>query len=213
MNTKKIIGTIIGITAFIALIASATYAWLTLDATITGGVYNASTKNFVINYSGGTEIKTLNQISSNNSLKSNITSEIDASEDTDGWLAVTASKTASSAKASDFKINLAISDNTLTTNSLIYAVCIGTCPSNVALATISNGNVVCASGVANCGAITAGSKTTVPLLTDTTTFNTNDDVSTTTYNIYFWLDSDILSNNDMQKGFSGYIYAEATQGQ
>lgn len=44
MDKKKLIGTIIGVTMFAALIAGATFAWLTFSATITNGSYNTGTK-------------------------------------------------------------------------------------------------------------------------------------------------------------------------
>ena len=43
MDRKKLIGTIIGVIFFVALIAGATFAWLTFNANVTNGNYNVST--------------------------------------------------------------------------------------------------------------------------------------------------------------------------
>ena len=56
MNKQKLIGTIIGVIFFVALIAGATFAWLTFNATVTNGAYNGTTQNFVINYTKGKDI-------------------------------------------------------------------------------------------------------------------------------------------------------------
>ena len=63
MDKKKLIGTIIGVIMFAALIAGATFAWLTIAASITNGNYTASTKNFIVNYTSGTAVDTLNILS------------------------------------------------------------------------------------------------------------------------------------------------------
>ena len=62
MNTKKIIGTIIGVIAFAALIAGATYAWLSTQVNVTNGTYNAKTMNFLVNYTKGTNVTALSPI-------------------------------------------------------------------------------------------------------------------------------------------------------
>ena len=55
MDKKKLIGTIIGVTMFAALIAGATFAWLTFNATITEGTYNAASMNFLVDYTVETD--------------------------------------------------------------------------------------------------------------------------------------------------------------
>lgn len=212
MDKKKLIGTVIGIIMFAVLIAGATFAWLTIAATTTNGNYTASTKNFIINYSGGSQIT--NTVMTDNATTANITSQTTAAGSTDdGWLAVTASKTANSAKAKEFSIKLHVNSNTLTTNAVVWALCKGTCPTTVALATVSSGSATCGSGVTACGTITAGaSNTDILLYSDTSTFNTDSAVSETTYNVYVWLDAATIVQADMGKIFSGYIHASATQG-
>ena len=212
MDKRKLIGTIIGVLMFAILIVGATYAWLTIAATTTNGNYSATAKNFIINYSGGSQITST--ILTSNPTTANITSQTSAGGSTeDGWLAVTASKTANSAKASDFTVKLHVTSNALTTKALTWAICKGDCPTDVALATNNNGTVTCGTGVTNCGAVNSGaSNTDITLYADTTTFNTDSAVSTTTYNVYVWLDASNLVAADLGKSFSGYIHASATQG-
>ena len=56
MNKRKLIGTIIGVIAFAALIAGATYAWFQNSLQVTTGTYDATTRNFIINYEKGNNI-------------------------------------------------------------------------------------------------------------------------------------------------------------
>lgn len=212
MDTKKLLGTIIGVIMFALLIVGATYAWLTITANVTNGNYTVKTKNFIINYAGGTDITDTVQTSNATTVNITSASTADAST-TDGWLAVTASKTADSAKASDFTIKLHINSNTLTSKALTYAVCKGTCPTGVALATVSSGTATCGTGVIACNTIAANqSNKDIVLYTDTQTFNEDGAVSAQTYNIYFWLDAGTIVAADIGKSFSGYIHASATQG-
>lgn len=213
MNTKKLIGAIIGVVAFAALIAGATFAWLSSTANITNSVFTGTTKNFIISYNGSASVSGFKQIASGSATTAAITSSASAGVAGDAWAAVTASKTDNDAPASSFKVKLAISTNTFTTNAITWAICKGNCPTGVALATVTGGSATCGSGVTNCGTIAAGSQTEVILYDDTTTFNTDNAVSQTTYNVYFWLDDATLSNTDAEAGasFSGYIHAEATQ--
>ena len=214
MNTKKVIGTIIGVIAFIALVAGATYAWLTINATVTNGTYNGGSKHFYITYDGGSAISAVKMLASGSATKTNITSAGTAgASTTDGWLAVTASKDSGSAKASSFKINLDISNNTLVSNSIVYALCVGTCTTTGALATVSNGVATCGTNVTTCGVIDGGDETDQLLYNDTTTFNVDGTVSETTYNIYFWLNADSIVDTDIGKSFTASISAEATQGE
>lgn len=212
MDTKKLLGTIIGVIMFALLIVGATYAWLTISANVTNGNYTVKTKNFVINYVGGSAIT--DTVQTSNATTTNITSATTANDSTtDGWLAVMAQKDATSAGASDFTIKLHITSNTLTTKALTYAVCHGDCPTGVALATVASGTATCGTGVTACGTIAANqTNKDVTLYTDNTTFNKDGAVETQTYNIYIWLDAGTIVANDIGKSFSGYIHASATQG-
>lgn len=211
MNTKKLIGAIIGVTAFAALIAGATFAWLSATTVINNSTFTGTSKNFIITYNGSASVSGFKEIKSGSATTAAITSAANAGIADDAWAAVTASKTNNDAPASSFKVKLAITENTLETNAIVWALCKGNCPTNTPLATVSNGTATCGSGVTRCGTITAKSKTEVLLFDDTTTFNTDSNVPTTTYNVYFWIDSGTLSNDDIGASFAGYIHAEATQ--
>lgn len=214
MDNKKLIGTILGVIAFVALIAGATFAWLSASVNVTNGTYNIKSKNFVINYAGSPTIENPIMLAQANTLKTNITSKTQASDTGDAWAAVTASKTENDAAASSFKITLNIDTNDLSSNSLVYAVCKGNCPATALISAINTSattpTATCGSGVASCGVIKGGSKTPVDLYNDTTTFNVETGANAT-YNIYFWLDGPTIGAGDMGKSFSGYISASASQ--
>lgn len=214
MDTKKLIGTIIGVVAFAALIAGATYAWLSVNATVNNTVFNnATSKNFTFTYAGSNTIGGFKQLTIANSTKANITSAESASTSGDGWAAVTASKGANTPKAGIFRLKLNITTNTITTNSIVYAVCKGDCPETALVTAISGTTATCNtnSAVVACGVVPALSKTAINLYDDTTTFNVNGTVNTTTYNIYFWLNSATVANEDLSKSFVGSISAHASQ--
>ena len=211
MNKKKLIGAIIGVIAFAAVIAGATFAWISANTVIQNAIFSDTSKNFIISYQGSADVSGFRQIESGYATTASITSATSAGIAGDAWAAVTASKTANDAPANSFKVKLAISNNTFTTNAITWAICKGNCPTSVALATVTNGSATCGSGVTNCGTIAAGSETEVVLFDDTTTFNTDAAVSSTTYNVYFWVDNETIANTDIGKTFSGYIHAAATQ--
>ena len=56
MDRKKLIGLIIGIILFAALIVGATFAWLTYAINVTNGNYNVETSCFDVNYENGADI-------------------------------------------------------------------------------------------------------------------------------------------------------------
>lgn len=53
MDTKKTIGAVIGVVAFIALIAGATFAWFTASATVTNATYNGTACSYSLTVTGG----------------------------------------------------------------------------------------------------------------------------------------------------------------
>ena len=204
MNSKKLIGAILGIIAFVALIAGATFAWLSVTANVTNQ-YNGTTKNFIINYTRTGDISNLQQLS--NPTKSQFTTS-------NGKSIVKASKTANSAPSRNFQLIFNITQNTFVTNSVIYAVCKSTeCPST-SLATVTPSSITCGGNV-SCGKVLAGSLQPVTMLIDESTFLTDSAVSEVTYEIYFWIDSNIISNADMNVSggaqINGNISASATQ--
>ena len=63
MEKKKLIGTIIGVIAFIALIAGATFAWFTYNITLNNAGYNFTSSNFSIVYDKGSNITGIKMLS------------------------------------------------------------------------------------------------------------------------------------------------------
>ena len=116
MDKKKLIGTIIGVTLFAALVAGATYAFLTFSATITNATYNAKTMNFIVDYTKGTDITNLPQLKT-------------ATPDTAASLVVMAKKQAGSPNGNiTIKLNTTRIDTPLGTDGVVnFAACKGAC--------------------------------------------------------------------------------------
>lgn len=191
MDKKKLIGTLIGVMLFAALIAGATFAWLTFNATIVSGTYDATSENFVINYAGGTDITQILDIQATPTV-SNVTKIIKVSAYRDStnstgtlYLKLTTSST-----------------GTLTTGSVVrYAVCSASSDT----ATNCTGNLTEGSaGVLKAGAV---NKTGEIELYSTNTIPTTQ----TYYWIYFWIDAATFTNTHTGQSFSGYVHASATQ--
>ena len=115
MNKKKMLGTIIGVVAFIALVAGATYAWLTNNLGITNGIYNSKTMNFLVNYTNGTDIDDVPILET-------------GTASTAKPLTVTASLAANSAPGKiTIYLNTASVDSDLLNGSIKYSYCIDSC--------------------------------------------------------------------------------------
>lgn len=196
MDKKKLIGTIIGVTLFAALIAGATFAWLTFAAGVNNGVYNSKTRNFFINYVGGSQIESIPTL---------VTATGGASA-TATPLTVSAYRAANSANGILY-LKMTTEDTTaqsiLDSGALNYAVCSGSATT------------------ANCTALTEGSTGvlkagTITEYDETELYNTGTSGIPTTqtyYWIYFWLDAANV-NTDMvgdNISYSGYIHASAEQ--
>ena len=116
MDKKKLIGTIVGVIAFAALIAGATYAWLSNTLAVTNGVYNLKTMNFLVNYTKGTDI-------------SNMTSVASPTTTNTKGLTVRAGLADNSApgKITIYLNTTSASNAIITGGHLKYSWCIGTC--------------------------------------------------------------------------------------
>ena len=184
MDKKKLIGTIIGVVAFAALIAGATYAWLTFSLGVNNGNYNLGTMNFNVDYQNGTAITSLPTLTTGD-------------PDSAGSLTVRAKKASNSAPG-DLTIYLNTESSTsaalLASGAINYAVCVGTCTSFDSITTKG----VINSSTPSKFAILSGS----PLTTDYTN-----------YNVYFWLDGALVTNElvSSNASYSGFISAEAVQ--
>lgn len=209
MNTKKLIGMILGVTMFAALIAGATFAFLTLTATVTNNAYtNLASRNFTFSYTNGSAISEfilLTQTPARNSITA-----------TKGYLTLDISKSTNSAKASSFVINLHKTTWQPTVTGLVrYAVCrsdtASDCNNTVAttIPASATGNWVAVGTIDN----STGDQA---LYTDTTTFNVIG-AKTAHYYIYFWIDASVINETNLSgadnKTIDGYVFAEATQGE
>jgi len=209
MNTKKLIGMVIGIILFAALIAGATFAWLSFTANITNANLTGSSRNFTFTYAQGTaisELLPLTQTPARNAITSG-----------KGYITVSATKTANTPRASSFKLILNITETEVGVPGLIrFAVCRHATASNcnnavstAIPATTPSGGFVAVGTVNN----TTGTQI---LYNDTDTFK-NAGAATGNYYIYFWIDASLITSANLSsaegKKFAGHIYAEATQGE
>ena len=206
MDKKKFIGTIVGVIFFVALIAGATFAWLTFNASVTNGNYAGSTLNFTYNYTTGTDVTKINILTA--------TPARNAITAGTGYVALTASKPAGSAKASKFDLILKKTTNEIGVSNVVkYAVCKSAtatdCNNSASTAIPSATNTTWVS----LGTISTGT-TDQTLYSDTTSFAA-EGAATANYYVYFWVNSDaIITGNQNQvvgKSFAGYIYATSQQ--
>ncbi len=182
MDKKKMIGAIVGVIAFIALVAGATYAWLTNSLAVTNGTYNVASKNFLINFTKGTQISSLPILSS-------------ATTDTAASLNVKAGlATGSTPGTITIYLNVSEIDTNLKNDSINFTYCKGTTCSGTDFATHTQ-------------TIGSSSGNKIAIVTDDPVTSTTQ----TTYNIYFWLDGSKIGDNQLGKSFTGYISAEAHQ--
>lgn len=206
MDKKKFIGTIVGVIFFVALIAGATFAWLTFNASVTNGNYAGSTLNFTYNYTTGTDVTKINILTA--------TPARNAITAGTGYVALTASKPAGSAKASKFDLILKKTTNEIGVSNVVkYAVCKSAtatdCNNSASTAIPSATNTTWVA----LGTISTGT-TDQTLYSDTSSFAA-EGAATANYYVYFWVNGDaIITGNQNQvvgKSFAGYIYATSQQ--
>lgn len=211
MDKKKLIGLIIGVLMFIALISGATFAWLTFTANFTNSAITGSSRDFTFTYASGTAVSDL--VWTTSSPPRNVIAE------SKGYITVSATKAAKIPEASSFKIILKKDTMDIKVADLVkYAVCRSNTASecsNEATTTIPTtvgGNWV------SIGSITTETGDQI-LYDDTTTFNVYSETQAVTgyYYVYLWLDSAVLTNDNFNdahgKQIVGYVYAEAEQGE
>ena len=191
-DKKKIIGAILGVLAFGALIAGATYAWLSSAATVTNGTYTAESKNFLIEYNKGTDITNLPILTAAEATPAKAKELHVQAKLKDG-------------KTIPGKITIKItttSKGELTTGGAInYAIC------------KSSGGTLNSPTESPCTAFSANTvkKGTI---TGTEISYTDPTPLASTYSNYFvymWIDGATLSNAMLGQTYSGYVHASATQ--
>lgn len=187
MDKRKLIGTIIGVIMFAALIVGATYAWLSFTATVTNSTANGTTLKYIVNYGKGTDISDMPIL-------------VTGTTSTASEITLTAQRPQGSI-ADNIKIyistNASASDDILSTSGAIkYVICETACDTNF------DGNTI--------NSLTTES--TVEIFSGTLEGTTNSSSNKThTYKIYFWLDASTITNDHLNKSYSGYIHADSTQ--
>lgn len=194
MDKKKLIGTIIGVIMFAALIVGATYAWLSFTATVTNATANGTTLTYWVNYSA-------NDTDSDGEIDhiTDLPILTSATTSTAAEATLTAQRPQGSI-ADNITIYLTTTSTTsLTTSGAVkYVICETSCDANF------SGNTI--------NSVTAAS--TVSIFTGTLNGTTTSDSNEThTYKIYFWLDAATITNSHVGQSYSGYIHADSHQEQ
>lgn len=182
MDKRKLIGTIIGVAMFAALIAGATFAFLSFTATVTNATYNGTSMNFLVDYTQGTAITGLPQVKTGTPSNSShlVVNAKKHNNSVDGYLTVKLTTT---------------STGTLTTGGLVnWALCKGACSTDFSAAKAT-------------GVINSSTSGTINLWTDTELITT----AGTDYYVYFWINSNLIKNEHINQSYNGYIHASATQ--
>lgn len=238
MNTKKLIGTIIGVTLFAVLVAGATFAWLTFGTTVGDNVYNGTTMNFLVDYAAGSHISEMPMLDSTTATpetaaKLSVTAT-KRNDSVDGHLSILLTSTTSSDDTSltaDGVIRWAICRANECTTDFSAAVNAGIAKpgSEIVLlndAALANGKT-CADvntkikqmGLPSSSKTNKVNATSYSLCPDISLTKTSGSSSTTniistsgtTYYVYFWMDGESLENEHIAQKYSGYIHAYATQ--
>ena len=120
MDKKKLIGTIIGVAMFAALIAGATFAYLSFTATVTNTIGTANTIQFIVDYTQGTDVTNLPMLQNSAATPSNTP-----------HLVVKAKKNAKSAdgKVTIYLNSLASSSDFVSASAVKAYACKGACTS------------------------------------------------------------------------------------
>lgn len=205
VDKKKLIGTIIGVTLFGALIVGATFAWLTFGVEIdpnsatTGGTMNFSvayirgqdiTNMQILGTATPTNVTTITTIKANKvagSAPGELYLYLNTNEITEEYVQGVSETTLTTQEISDI---IAASNALLTSGAIRYAACVGTCNS------FTDSSV-------QTGTINSDSRATL--------YVGELAAEQTTYNIYFWLDGETVTNDHLGGMYSGFISAEAKQ--
>ena len=187
MESKKLIGTIIGVIGFIALIAGATFAWLTITATVTNGTFTGGARNFVIAYTKGNDVSGLPILT--------VTDAASVAESGAKSITVTAKLNSSTNPPGNLTLKLIKSSdngNFVSGGAIKYATKVGS-GNMTAPQTVSNNTQTL---------VLSGTNTTTQKISSTTA---------TSITVYFWLDAEHVSDSMVGKTYSGYVQASAAQ--
>lgn len=193
MDTKKTIGAVVGVIAFIALIAGATFAWFTASATVTNATYNGTACSYSLTVTGG-NINTSLPLASSTASSDYHYSKTHATIGEQGVMSTVTAKLASACSASSAgvaEIRAKITAGASTNCPLSYAVFSGA-TTDFSGAPLAHGTITSASAKK---LITTGRLTT----TDQT------------YKIWLYLDGDVITNSAcMNLAYKGNITVVST---
>lgn len=220
MDKKKLIGLIIGIILFAALIVGATFAWLTYAINVTNGNYNVETSCFDVNYENGADISgTLNMVANPlNGRSTTISMGINEGCNVNAKGKIELVINSISSKL--YETTTAHCENALTLETLLNYPNQTTCETNSG-ETVTNLTRVWTTDAALKYAIYQETFSGIPIKVgrinqSTGTIILLDDFqlnvgSNTKYYIIIWLDGNIADSQYVNQSFSGYIKASAIQ--
>lgn len=193
MDTKKTIGAVVGVIAFIALIAGATFAWFTASAAVTNATYNGTVCSYSLTVTGGS-INTSLPLASSTATSDYFYAKTHATIGAQGVMSTVTAKLASACSAS--------SAGTATIRATISAGASTNCPLSYA---VFSGSTTDYTGAPLAkGTITSASAKT---LTTTSKLTTTDQ----TYKIWLYLDGDVITNSAcMNLAYKGNITVVST---
>lgn len=193
MDTKKTIGAVVGVIAFIALIAGATFAWFTASAAVTNATYNGTVCSYSLTVTGG-NINTSLPLASATASSDYFYAKTHATIGAQGVMSTVSAKLAS--ECSESSAGVATIAATITSGASTN------CPLSYA---IFSGATTDFSGASLAhGTITSASATT---LITTGTLTTTDQ----TYKIWLYLDGDVITNSAcMNLAYKGNITVTST---
>ena len=208
MDKKKLIGTIIGVIVFGALVAGATFAWFSYSITFNNENYNFSSAKFSIVYGSGTAIGKVPSFDGTPSKSDFIDTGDNA---TGGHLSVTARTVANSLPG---LITIYLYTENTTTAALIssgainYAVCLGDTEIS---ATPYKGTLPTTGVIGNQYNLTTIRGTGIDDVINDPLRITSSSVDKT-YNVYIWIDPSKIDESFPDTAtYSGYIGAKAEQ--
>lgn len=193
MDTKKTIGAVVGVIAFIALIAGATFAWFTASAAVTNATYNGTVCSYSLTVTGG-NINTSLPLASSTASSAYHYSKTHATIGAQGVMSTVTAKLASACSASSAgvaEIRATISAGASTNCPLSYAVFSGA-TTDFSGASLAHGTIT---------------STSAKTLITTGPLTTTDQ----TYKIWLYLDGDVITNSAcMNLAYKGNITVVST---
>ena len=188
MDTKKTIGAVVGVIAFIALIAGATFAWFTASAAVTNATYNGTVCSYSLTVTGG-NINTSLPLASSTASSDYFYAKTHATIGAQGVMSTVKAKLASECSASSAgvaTIAATITSGASTNCPLSYAVFSGA-TTDFSGASLAHGTIT-----------SSAAKTLITTGTLTTTDQT--------YKIWLYLDGDVITNSAcMNLAYKGNI--------